>query len=77
MNVNYVEARNSAQQAGKDTADLLRWLHDNFGLQYKDIHVIGHSLGGQAAGAVGKHIQNPKIGRISGKTCSHSVPPQN
>ena len=29
------------------------------------MHVIGHSLGGQAAGAVGKNIR-PKIGRITG-----------
>lgn len=63
---NYIKAKNSAQRAGRETADFLIWLHEHFGLEYKDVHVIGHSLGGQAAGALGAVIQNPKIGRISG-----------
>lgn len=70
LNLNYKEAKLSAQQVGRETASFIQWLHDQFGLQYKDVHVIGHSLGAQAAGAIGKNIQHPKIGRISGMASS-------
>ncbi|XP_067951334.1 pancreatic lipase-related protein 2-like [Watersipora subatra] len=66
VNINYAEAKLSAQQVGKNTAEFIIWLHDNFGLDYSLVHIIGHSLGGQAAGAAGKYLQNPPIGRISG-----------
>ena len=65
-NINYMAAKQSAQQAGTEIAGFLNWLHQEFGLKYQDVHVIGHSLGAQAAGALGKYIQSPKIARISG-----------
>ena len=64
---NYFSAKLSSQQVGRDVADFVIWLHNNFGLAYSNVHIIGHSLGGQAAGAAGREIQNPRIGRISGK----------
>ena len=36
------------------------------------MHIIGHSLGGQAAGAAGKYIQKPRIGRISGELANYN-----
>lgn len=66
VNVNYFSAMRIAQEVGKEVADYIKWLNENFGVQFKDVHIIGHSLGGQAAGAAGKYIQNPKLGRISG-----------
>lgn len=66
MNLNYFSAKASAQQVGKDVADFLKWLNEKFGLRYSDVHLIGHSLGGQAAGSAGKHVGGRRIGRISG-----------
>jgi len=66
VNPNYFTAKNSAQQAGRDVASFVHWLHQNYQLSYSNVHIIGHSLGGQAAGAAGREIQNPKIARISG-----------
>ena len=63
---NYFTAKASAQQAGRDVASFIHWLHQYFDLPYSYVHIIGHSLGGQAAGAAGRMIQNPKIARISG-----------
>ncbi|XP_068084054.1 pancreatic triacylglycerol lipase isoform X2 [Anabrus simplex] len=40
------------------------------GLHTSSIHIIGHSLGGQAAGYVGKYITTGKVHRITAY-CSH------
>ncbi len=39
-------------------------LQDNHGLNPKDVHIIGHSLGAHTAGYAGEHIN--KLGRITG-----------
>ena len=70
---NYFTAKASAQQAGRDVASFVHWLHQYFDLPYSNVHIIGHSLGGQAAGAAGRMIQNPKIARISGNLSKCSV----
>ena len=36
-----------------------------YGIPARDIHVIGHSLGGRVAGKVGANL-DPKLGRITG-----------
>jgi len=71
MNPNYILAANAAQSVGKEIASLVLWLQKMAALNLKDVHVIGHSLGGQAVGAVGRYIQNPRVGRITG---AHSFP---
>lgn len=50
-----------------ETAKLITRLSMWFDLDLENVHAIGHSLGAQACGALGKELQNPKIGRISGK----------
>ena len=44
---------------------LLQRLHNEAGMQYDDVHIIGHSLGAHAAGYTGA-LLNGRIGRISG-----------
>lgn len=67
---NYFEAKKASGKAGAEVVDLLLWLHEEFGLRYEDVHLIGHSLGSQVAGAVGKVFKSPKIGRITGRITS-------
>lgn len=47
------------------TAKFLDYL-STLGLNYKDLHIIGMSLGGQIAGLTGKHMRNGKARRITG-----------
>ena len=45
---------------------LLQQLHSEVGMQYDDVHIIGHSLGAHAAGYTGALLDG-RIGRISGE----------
>ncbi|XP_071784162.1 pancreatic lipase-related protein 2-like [Asterias amurensis] len=49
----------------KELALLLEELHEHRGLQYEDVHMLGHSLGAHLAGYTGMFL-NGQIGRISG-----------
>ena len=60
----YQHAAANTFVVGAETALLLKNLHNNHGLKYSDVHIIGHSLGAQTAGHVGHAI--PHIARISG-----------
>ncbi|XP_045200341.1 inactive pancreatic lipase-related protein 1-like [Mercenaria mercenaria] len=60
----YQHAAANTFVVGAETALLLKYLHDDHGLNYADVHVIGHSLGAQTAGHVGHAI--PHLGRITG-----------
>ena len=50
---------------GKQLQLLLQRLHNEVGMQYDDVHIIGHSLGAHAAGYAGA-LLGGQIGRISG-----------
>lgn len=55
--------------SGEYTGELIANLYFNYSANLSDIHVIGHSLGGQIAGLVGKTVQNLtslNISRITG-----------
>ncbi|XP_033639482.1 pancreatic lipase-related protein 2-like isoform X2 [Asterias rubens] len=49
----------------KELALLLEELHERRGLQYEDVHMLGHSLGAHLAGYTGMFLHG-QIGRISG-----------
>jgi pancreatic triacylglycerol lipase len=60
----YQHAAANTFVVGAETSLLLKYLHDNHGLKYSDVHVIGHSLGAQTAGHVGHAV--PTLARITG-----------
>ncbi|XP_067909388.1 pancreatic lipase-related protein 2-like [Heterodontus francisci] len=60
----YDQAVNNIRVVGAVIAHLIDVLEKNFNYSRSKIHIIGHSLGGQAAGEAGKRI--PGIGRITG-----------
>ncbi|XP_042903755.1 pancreatic lipase-related protein 2-like [Parasteatoda tepidariorum] len=53
----------NARLTGAYIAKLLRFIMSQTGLKAEDIHLIGHSLGGQLVGYVGERIHN--LGRIT------------
>lgn len=64
--INYFNAIRDVSVAGKYLAELLDFLHDNNGLDYKTLTLVGYSLGAHVAGVAGKNIQRDKIGTIIG-----------
>ena len=63
---NYAAATQNIRVVAKQLQLLLQQLQSEVGLQYDDVHIIGHSLGAHAAGYTGA-LLNGRIGRISGK----------
>lgn len=61
----YYTAVSRVPYVGKDTAWLLRELVAYKGLNLKDVHLIGHSLGAHVSGLASKHFKT-RVGRISG-----------
>lgn len=50
MTVNYYLARLRTRKAGAKTAEFIDWLHENTGMAFETLHVIGLSLGAHVAG---------------------------
>ena len=68
----YRQASQNTRTVAKELSALLIQLHDETGMRFDDVHLIGHSLGAQIAGYVGMHIRDMRqklIGRISGMYC--------
>ncbi|KAK4887578.1 hypothetical protein RN001_003849 [Aquatica leii] len=65
----YSRATCKLPKIAKIVATFLYTTSQQTGVDFKDIHVVGHSLGGQMAGFIGKSTQKmygQKIGRITG-----------
>lgn len=60
----YPEVVSYIEIVGNIISDLIKYLKENGGAKYEDFHLIGHSLGAQISGFVGKRIY--KLGRITG-----------
>uniref|UniRef100_A0A8C5WI38 Triacylglycerol lipase n=1 Tax=Leptobrachium leishanense TaxID=445787 RepID=A0A8C5WI38_9ANUR len=60
----YTQAANNVRVVGAEVAYFVDVLSSNFGYSPSNVHVIGHSLGAQAAGEVGKRRRG--LGRITG-----------
>ena len=60
----YQHAAANTHVVGAEIAQLLTHLHDNYGLRYTDVHLIGHSLGAQISGHVGHRVSG--LARITG-----------
>ncbi|CAL8116603.1 unnamed protein product [Orchesella dallaii] len=66
----YYEAADSCKYAGEATAKfLVQLVKKNLIASYKDIHILGHSLGSHVAGSAGYYVHQltkSKVGRITG-----------
>ncbi|CAL1289443.1 unnamed protein product, partial [Larinioides sclopetarius] len=60
----YIQAAVNTLQIGHKLATLIRFLENNKGVDPKNVHLIGHSLGAHVSGVAGDQI--PNIGRITG-----------
>ncbi|XP_047487795.1 inactive pancreatic lipase-related protein 1-like isoform X2 [Penaeus chinensis] len=74
----YNRAVANARVVGLEIAHLVTWLGRNAGLQAKDVHLIGHSLGAHVCGYAGERV--PGLGRITGldpaKPLFEQMPPE-
>ncbi|EFA00197.1 phospholipase A1 member A [Tribolium castaneum] len=61
----YLSAIGGVRKAGKVLGEFLTWL-SVLGVDYNNIHLVGHSLGAHVAGIGGHEVKNGKIGRITG-----------
>ncbi|XP_022095919.1 pancreatic triacylglycerol lipase-like [Acanthaster planci] len=62
----YCQARQNIRVVARQIANLIKKMQSSFSeFDLDDVHIIGHSLGGQMAGYVGEEFGG-KIGRISG-----------
>ena len=64
----YRQAVANTEVVGAEIDALLKSLV-SYGLNVKDVYLVGHSLGAHVAGYAGK--RNPMIGRITGKCLAH------
>jgi len=64
----YYQASGDTRIVGRQIARLVDMFHNETGLKYSDVHLIGFSLGAQVVGYAGRDVQRRgnKIGRISG-----------
>lgn len=66
---NYIAACRNAVLTGELIGELVEFLVAEGRARLQDIHIIGHSLGGQVAGFAGNSTTTGKVGRITGRTC--------
>ncbi|XP_065157038.1 lipoprotein lipase-like [Atheta coriaria] len=65
---NYMASANSVRNVGNYVGDFLIKITKQFSIPMSSVHVIGHSLGGQVSGFVGKRVievTGEKVHRIS------------
>lgn len=62
--VNYISARNRINEVGPVVATLIDFMHENGLIAFNRLNLVGHSLGGQTAGIVGKKVTRGRIQTI-------------
>ncbi|KAK0080773.1 hypothetical protein PV325_013345 [Microctonus aethiopoides] len=62
----YNVAAANSKLVGRHVAKFLNWLELENGINMKKIHVVGFSLGAEAAGFMGKSLKPKQVGRITG-----------
>jgi len=74
----YNTASKNTKLVGQKTAQFLTWLVEDHGVEWDNVHILGSSLGAQAAGYTGR-FTGGLVGRITGLDPSgplfHSVGP--
>ncbi|XP_076249159.1 pancreatic triacylglycerol lipase [Calliopsis andreniformis] len=61
----YPMAANNTRRVGGFLGNFLEFLNRESNLEYKDVHICGHSLGSHVAGFAGAYLDG-RIGRITG-----------
>lgn len=64
--VNYLEAAANVPFVAAATVIFINKLRELIGLNFDDIHFIGHSLGAHISGIASKSLSDPQVGRITG-----------
>jgi pancreatic triacylglycerol lipase len=63
---NYITARNRVNEVGPVVASFIDFLNLSGGMSFNALSVIGHSLGGHAAGITGKRTSRGRVQSIIG-----------
>lgn len=63
---NYVGARYNVPKAAQEIAEFIDVMNEKLGLNFKSLTLIGHSLGGQLVGMIGKKVKNGRVDTIYG-----------
>lgn len=66
----YPQAVANTRLTAAITVKLIRMFHEQFGLDLKSVHLIGHSLGSHISGYIGHSL--PGISRITGTLPGHN-----
>lgn len=65
----YPVAAKNTRTVGESLGRFLEFLNRDSNLEYKDVHISGHSLGSYVAGFAGAYLDG-RIGRITGESVS-------
>lgn len=65
-NVIYLVPMQSVPLIAKYVSEFFNYLIDNYDVNLKDVHFIGHSLGAHISGHAARRIRKGKIGRVTG-----------
>lgn len=68
----YPAAAKNTRVVGEFLAHFLEFLNRDSNLEYKDVHISGHSLGSYVAGFAGAYLDG-RIGRITGRARLHAI----
>ncbi|XP_020818609.1 lipase member H [Drosophila serrata] len=64
MDINYARVSKQLASIAGNVAKLLRFLHDNTGVPYEQIYLVGHSAGSHISGLTGKMMKPYRLGAI-------------
>ena len=59
--LNYITARNRVGEVARVMGSFIDFLHSFELIRFSELHIIGHSLGGQIAGLTGKAVRQGRI----------------
>lgn len=59
--INYITARNRVGDHARWVAEFVDFLHLHNFVRFQELHAIGHSLGGQMVGLIGKAVTRGRI----------------
>ena len=62
----YYQSAANTPVVGQMIGCVINKLKNELNLDPKNVHLVGHSLGGQLVGYAGKNVTDPKVGRITG-----------